>query len=129
MTNLPTHPSLKNESVQYHAALAITGAIKGSSCEKLYQKLRLEHLYQRRWARRLCLHYEVFSGKPSGIYDLLGSIRSSRRLLVRLILFLADLNTSRTPSFLISLLNRINWILTFPVSLLITYFVISINVY
>ena len=62
------------------AALAITGAIKGSSCEKLYQELGLEYLYQRRWARRLCLLYKVFStGQPSYIYDLLTSMRSSRR--------------------------------------------------
>ena len=47
--------SKKIESVQYNAALAITGAIKDSSCEKLYQEFGLEYLYQRRWARRLCL--------------------------------------------------------------------------
>ena len=64
------------ESVQYNAALAITGAIKGSSREKLYQELGLEYLYQ----RRLCLLYKVFStGQPSRIYDLLPSMRSSRR--------------------------------------------------
>ena len=32
----------KLESVQYKAALAITGAIQGSSRDKLYQELRLE---------------------------------------------------------------------------------------
>ena len=36
----------KIESVQYNAALAITGAIKGSSREKLYQELGLEYLYR-----------------------------------------------------------------------------------
>ena len=40
--------SKKIESVQYNAALAITGAIKGSSREKLYQELGLEYLYRRR---------------------------------------------------------------------------------
>ena len=34
----------KLESVQYNAALAITGAIRGSSREKLYQELGLESL-------------------------------------------------------------------------------------
>ena len=48
------------ESVQYKVALAITGAIQGSSREKLYQKLGLEHLHQRRWIKRLCLFYKVF---------------------------------------------------------------------
>ena len=31
--------SNKLETVQYNTALAITGAIKGTSCEKLYQEL------------------------------------------------------------------------------------------
>ena len=39
----------KLESVQYKAALAITGAIQGSSREKLYQELGLESLKLRRW--------------------------------------------------------------------------------
>ena len=72
--------SKKNESVQYNVALAITGATKGSSHEKLYQELGLEYLYRRRWARRFCLLYKVFStGQPSYIYDLLPPLRSSRR--------------------------------------------------
>ena len=72
--------SKKNESGQYNAAIAIMGATKGSSCEKLYQELGLEYLYQRRWVRGLCLLYKVFStGQPSYIYDLLPPMRSSRR--------------------------------------------------
>ena len=35
--NLSFHQKL--ESIQYNAALAVTGAIRGSSREKLYQKL------------------------------------------------------------------------------------------
>ena len=38
----------KIESVQYNAALAITGAIRGTSKEKLYQELGLESLKDRR---------------------------------------------------------------------------------
>ena len=37
------------ESVQYNAALAITGAIRGSSRDKLYHELGLESLHDRRW--------------------------------------------------------------------------------
>ena len=37
----------KLESVQYNAAIAITGAIRGSSREKLYQELGLESLKSR----------------------------------------------------------------------------------
>ena len=61
--------SKKIESVQYNASL-----------EKLYPELGLENLYQRRWARRFCLLYKVFStGQPSYIYDLLPPMRSYRR--------------------------------------------------
>ena len=38
----------KMETIQYNAALAITGAMRGSSREKLYQELGLETLQQRR---------------------------------------------------------------------------------
>ena len=38
----------KIESVQYNAALAITGAIQGTSREKLYKELVLETLKSRR---------------------------------------------------------------------------------
>ena len=41
------------ESIQYNAALATTGAIRGYSREKLYQGLGLESLQQRRWYRKL----------------------------------------------------------------------------
>ena len=47
------------ESVQYNAALAITGAIHGSSREKLYQELGFESLHDRRWFRKLCFYYQV----------------------------------------------------------------------
>ena len=40
----------KLESIQYNACLAITGAIRGSSKEKIYQELRLESLQHRRWS-------------------------------------------------------------------------------
>ena len=47
------------ELIQYNAVLAITGAISASSREKLYQKLGLEPLQQRRWYRKLCLFFKI----------------------------------------------------------------------
>ena len=44
----------KNENMQCNAALAITGAIKGTSQRKLYEELALKYLASRRWLRRLC---------------------------------------------------------------------------
>ena len=52
------------ESVQYKAALAITGAIKETSEAKSFKKLGLETLKFRRWCRRLCMLYKV---KTSGL--------------------------------------------------------------
>ena len=43
------HKSL--ESIQSNAAIAITGAIRGTSSEKLFQELGLESLKSRRWLR------------------------------------------------------------------------------
>ena len=58
----------KLESYQYKAALAMTGAIKGSSTEKLYQELGIEHLHSRRWFRRLCLLYKMTKSKSSPLF-------------------------------------------------------------
>ena len=61
----------KIESIQYNAALAITGAIRGSSKEKLYQELGLEYLSSRRWYRKLCLFYKILNNKhPTYLYNI-----------------------------------------------------------
>ena len=78
----PLNESLSNRTdfVQYKAALAITGAIQGSSRKKLYQELGLEHLHQRRWMWRLCLFYKVFHRKvPKYIHSLIPFMRISTR--------------------------------------------------
>ena len=49
----------KLESVQYKAALAITGAIQGTSREKIYQELGLESLKNRRWYKCLCCMFKI----------------------------------------------------------------------
>ena len=43
------------ETIQYNAALAIAGAIRGISREKIYSELGLESLQNRRWYRILCV--------------------------------------------------------------------------
>ena len=64
--------SAKIESIQYNAALAITGSIRGSSKEKLYKELGIESLSSRRWFRRLCLFYKIVKTKsPSYLYDII----------------------------------------------------------
>ena len=55
----------KIERIQYNAALAITGAIRGTSQIKLYKELGLESLRFRRWFRRLCTFSKIkIHGKP-----------------------------------------------------------------
>ena len=49
----------KLESVQYKAALAITGAIQGTSRDKIYEKLGLESLKARRWYKRLSCMFKI----------------------------------------------------------------------
>ena len=51
----------KIEFIQYKAALAITGAIEGTSQEKLHDELELETLKSRRWLRRLCCMYKIIN--------------------------------------------------------------------
>ena len=53
----------KIKTIQYNAALAITGAIRGSSREKLYQELGLETLQQRLWYRKLCCFYKILKSQ------------------------------------------------------------------
>ena len=58
------------ESIQYNAAIEITGAIRGTSSEKLFQELGLESLKSRRWLRKLCLFYKIFHEKsPSYLFQ------------------------------------------------------------
>ena len=51
----------KLESVQYSAALAVTGTWRGTSREKLYAELGWESLCFRRWSRRLTLFYKILN--------------------------------------------------------------------
>ena len=62
----------KLEKLQYSAALAITGAIRGSSKVRLYEELGLESLQLRRWFRKLVVFYKLNFGKhPEYLYNLI----------------------------------------------------------
>ena len=64
------------ESIQYKACLVITGAIRGTSREKLYQELDLELLKLRRWYRKP--FYKVFKNKhPKNFFHLIPARHSS----------------------------------------------------
>ena len=60
------------ESIQYNAAIAITGAIRGTSSEKLFQELGLETLKLRRWFRKLYLFHKIIHSKsPTYLFKLI----------------------------------------------------------
>ena len=62
----------KLENFEYNASLAITGAIRGTSKEKLYQELGFESLQHRRWFCKLCTFYKIFKNQsPCYFYELL----------------------------------------------------------
>ena len=69
----------KIKSVQYNAAWAIAGGIRGSSRERLYQELGLESLKSRWWYRKLCLFLKLKKNKhPSYLLDIIPKVLSTR---------------------------------------------------
>ena len=70
----------KLESIQYKAALAITGAIQGTSRDKIYQELGLEPLKSRRWYKRLCCMFKIMNEKaPNYLINLIPKRQHSIR--------------------------------------------------
>ena len=59
--NAPFRENL--ESIQYNARLTLTGAIRSTSKEKIYQELGLESLQIHRWYRKLCLFYKIYKNQ------------------------------------------------------------------
>ena len=61
----------KLDPIQYNAILAITGAIRGTSKEKLYDELGLETLEKRRWYRKLRCFFKIFRYKyPKYLFNI-----------------------------------------------------------
>ena len=70
----PNNESFCNlvERVQYNAASAITGVIKGTSQLKIYNELGIESLKFRRWFRWLCVFYKIKTNLfPKYLYELI----------------------------------------------------------
>ena len=68
----------KLESIQYNACLVITGVIRGTSKENLYQELGLQSLQLRRWYRKLGMFYKIFKSKsPLYLFKLIPEKTSS----------------------------------------------------
>ena len=64
--------TLKLESIQYSAALAVTGCWRGSNRQRLYDELGWETLYHRRWYRRLCHFFKLLKTRqPEYLFSVL----------------------------------------------------------
>ena len=64
--------SNKLKAVQYNAALAITGAIRGTSRIKIHQELGLESLKSRTWFNYVCYFYKTRNyGFPGYLFKLI----------------------------------------------------------
>ena len=110
MTILPTHHFPKKiESVQYNAALAITGTIKGSFSWKIVPEIKTGiFLSKKMGARRLCYSIKFFQLVIHPIFMIYyHQWEVFVDMLIRLIWSLANLN-SRTRSIQMSLTNEIN---------------------
>ena len=70
----------KIEEAQYDTALAITGAIRGTSWEKLYAKLGIESLKFRRWFRKLAFYKIQSTGLPKYLLQLIPTNKHSYTL-------------------------------------------------
>ena len=65
------------ELIQCNAALAIMGAVRGTSREKLYQELGFESFQQRSWYRKLfCLFKIINNQSPRYLFQLIPSLNT-----------------------------------------------------
>ena len=61
-----------NESIQYNATLAIMGAVRENSGQKLYEELGFESLQQRHWYRKLCCLFKIINNQsPEYLFQLI----------------------------------------------------------
>ena len=61
--------------VQYNAALAITGTIRGTSWEKLFQQLGLESDCKGQLYRKLCYFFKIFKDQsPEYLFRIIPNV-------------------------------------------------------
>ena len=66
-----------NSSFHETACLALTGTIRGSSKEKMYQELGFESLGVHQWCRKFCVFYKVWNnGHPQYLFNLIPVTRT-----------------------------------------------------
>ena len=74
LTNLKMGVLVKNRIRSIQCCISNSGAIQGTSREKLYKELGLETLKSRRWLKKLCCFYKIKNnGIPSYLAELIPS--------------------------------------------------------
>ena len=72
VNNIHTSATTLSQDLNAITNWAFQWKMKGTSTEKLYQELSLKSLKSRRWFRKLCYFYKIFSGKsPSYLFNLI----------------------------------------------------------
>ena len=111
--------------MQYNASLAITGAIRGTSKEKLWNELGIESLQLRRLYRKLCYFYKFYKHEsPQYLFKLVPlrqspyTTRNTENIAFSKTIFFPQLLLSVTiltltfeMSEALALLKTISWIL------------------
>ena len=78
MTKALMHHFINTRKIQYNVCKAITGRIRGTSKEKIYQELGLESLDSRLWFRKLCSFFKILMNKsPNYLFRIIPQRRSS----------------------------------------------------
>ena len=98
----PNNENLQNkiEKVQHRACLAITGAIQGTSREKIYDELYLHCLAKKRWRSKLIFFYKIVNHLlPDYLYSYLDFYSQENYHLRSALTSAIRLFPSRTKSF------------------------------
>ena len=113
----------KVESIQHNAALAITGAIRGTSKEKLFEELSLESLQHRRWYRKLCCFYKILKDRsPKYIFNIIPELtKPYSTILLYIPHFKVKHGFFKITFFRQSSLNGLNWTLKFKMLLALIF--------
>ena len=72
------------ERIQYSAALAVSGAWRGTNIDRLYEELDWKSLYYRRWYRRLYYFFKLTMNQSLAYLYQLRSIKYNLRGLMSL---------------------------------------------
>ena len=111
--------------IQYKACLAITGAIRDTSKEKLCQKLGLNSIQIWLWFRKLGFFYKIFKNYQPSSRSKYSSKRNSAfntRNVAKIFLFKIKHNFFKKLFLTQLLLNGTIWILIYKMKIVFTFF-------